>query len=162
MQKIKATFEQSVPNSAFEYTFIDENLESLYRAKQRVTRIFMVFVILTIFIACLGLFGLTAYTAERRKKEIGIRKVLGASILDITQLLSVDFLKLLFVSFLIATPIAWYAMHQWLQNFAYHTSMKWWMFALAGGAATLIALFTMSFQSIKAALVNPIGALRSG
>ncbi|MEM0994208.1 MAG: FtsX-like permease family protein [Bacteroidota bacterium] len=161
MQKVKATFEQTIPNSAFEYTFIDEHLETLYRAEQKVARIFLVFAVLTIFIACLGLFGLTAYTAERRRKEIGIRKVLGATVFNITKLLSLDFLKLVMLALLIAIPVAWYIMHLWLENFAYHINIQWWIFALAGTTATIIALFTMSFQSVKAALVNPIGALRS-
>lgn len=161
MQKVKSTFEQAIPNSAFEYTFIDQHLETLYRTEQKVARIFLVFAILTILIACLGLFGLTAYTAERRKKEIGIRKVLGASILNITQLLSIDFLKLVLFAFAIATPIAWYLMRKWLQDFAYHIELQWWMFMLAGGVASIIALLTMSAQSVKAALTNPIESLRS-
>ncbi|MEM6698279.1 MAG: FtsX-like permease family protein, partial [Bacteroidota bacterium] len=161
MQEMKSAFEQSIPNSAFEYTFIDQYLETLYRTEQKVARIFFIFAVLTILIACLGLFGLTAYTAERRKKEIGIRKVLGASVLNITQLLSIDFLKLVFVAFLLATPIAWYLMRKWLQDFAYHIDLQWWMFILAGGIASIIALLTMSAQSVKAALINPVESLRS-
>jgi len=161
MQKIKSAFEQSIPNSAFEYTFNDQHLETLYRTEQKEARIFLVFAILTILIACLGLFGLTAYTAERRRKEIGIRKVLGASVLNITQLLSVDFLKLVLFAFVLAIPIAWYLLRQWLQDFAYHIDLQWWMFVVAGGIASIIALLTMSAQSVKAALTNPIEALRN-
>jgi len=161
MQKVKNTFEANIPNSAFEYIFLDEHVEELYRSEQKVARIFLVFAILTIFIACLGLFGLAAYTAERRTKEIGIRKVLGATVTGIVGLLSKDFLKLVFIAFLIASPIAWYLMQKWLQSFAYHTEIRWWIFALAGIVAISIALLTVSFQSMRAALTNPTKSLRN-
>lgn len=119
------------------------------------------FAVLAIFIACLGLFGLAAFTAEQRTKEIGIRKVLGASVSGIVQLLSGEFLKLVLIAVVIASPIAWYAMDRWLQDFAYRAYIPWWVFALAGLAAVVIALLTVSFQSVKAALTNPVKALRS-
>ena len=119
------------------------------------------FATLAIFISCLGLFGLSAYVAESRIKEIGVRKILGASVFGISKLLSFDFVKLVVVSIIIATPVAWYAMNKWLQTFAYRTSIGWWVFALSGFMAILIAFITISFQSIKAAIANPVDSLRS-
>ena len=116
---------------------------------------------LTVLIACLGLFGLAAYTAEQRTKEIGVRKVLGASVTSIVALLSKDFLKLVLIAIVLATPLAWYAMSRWLQDFAYKIEIEWWVFALAGLLAVGIALLTVSFQSVKAALMNPVKSLRS-
>ena len=116
---------------------------------------------MAIFISCLGLFGLAAFSAEQRNKEIGVRKVLGASVTGIVQLLSMDFLKLVFIAMIIATPIAWWAMYQWLQHFAYRITISWWMFALAGLVAVVIAFVTISFQSVKAAMANPVKSLRS-
>jgi putative ABC transport system permease protein len=123
--------------------------------------IFTSFAILAIVIACLGLFALSAFMAEQRSKEIGIRKVLGASVSGVTALMSKDFLRLVFISILIGSPIAWWAMNKWLLDFSYRTPITWWMFVLAGGVALLIALITVSFQSVKAALMNPVKALRS-
>ena len=122
---------------------------------------FSVFSSIAIILACLGLFALAAYATVQRTKEIGIRKVLGASAINITALISKDFLKLVFFAMLIASPIAWWAAHQWLQDFAYRTPLKWWVFALAGLSAVVIALITVSFQAIKAATANPVNALRS-
>ncbi|WP_333483070.1 ABC transporter permease [Spirosoma telluris] len=116
---------------------------------------------MAIFIACLGLFGLAAFTAEQRTKEIGVRKVLGASVASIVTLLSKDFVKLVLIAIVISSPIAWYVMNQWLQGFAYKTDISWWVFALAGLLAVGIALLTVSVQSIKAALMNPMKSLRS-
>ena len=116
---------------------------------------------MAIFIACLGLFGLATFTAEQRTKEIGVRKVLGASVTSIVGLLSKNFLKLVLIAIVIASPLAWYAMHVWLQDFAYKIELDWWVFALAGGLAVGIALLTVSFQSVKAALMNPVKSLRS-
>ncbi|HVX26098.1 MAG TPA: FtsX-like permease family protein, partial [Parafilimonas sp.] len=120
-----------------------------------------VFAVLAIFISCLGLFGLAAYTAERRTKEIGIRKVLGASVTGLAGLLAKEFLQLVTISCVIAFPVAWWFMHNWLQDYAYRTTIDWWMFALAGIAALLIALLTVSFQAIKAAIANPVKSLRT-
>jgi len=119
------------------------------------------FTSLAIIIACLGLFGLAAYAAEQRTKEIGIRKVLGASVSTIVNLLSRDFIKLVLIAIVIATPVSWLAMHSWLQTFAYRQNFHWWVVALAGAAAILIAFVTISFQSIKAALTNPVKSLKS-
>jgi len=124
-------------------------------------KIFNILSILAIFIGCLGLFGLASYTTEKRTKEVGIRKVLGASVKGIVALLSKDFLKLVGIGFLIAVPIAWYVMHKWLANFAYHVNIGVWTFALAGGLAMIIALVTISWQSIRAALANPVESLRN-
>lgn len=133
----------------------------MYADVQRMGDIFTTFAILAIIIACLGLFALSAFMAEQRSKEIGIRKVLGASVISITRLLSLDFVKLVILAILIASPIAWWGMHKWLQGFAYHPPVQWWIFAVAGMVAILIALITVSFQSIKAAVANPMNSLRS-
>jgi putative ABC transport system permease protein len=116
---------------------------------------------LAVIIACLGLFALSAFMAEQRSKEIGIRKVLGATVANITSLLSMDFVKLVLIAIVIASPIAWYGMNKWLQDFAYKAPISWWIFVLAGFTAIIIALFTVSFQSIKAALMNPVKSLKS-
>ena len=161
MRQIEAVFKSSLPQSAFEYKFIDDYLDSLYRSEQRTASVVFVFSLLSVLISCLGLFGLAAFAAEQRTKEIGIRRVLGASVAGITGLLSKDFLKLVVFAILIATPIAWYLMNQWLADFVYRIELQWWMFAIAGAVALGIALLTVSYQSIKAALANPVKSLRS-
>jgi len=123
--------------------------------------LFMVFAILAIIIGCIGLFGLSAYMASQRIKEIGIRKVLGASIPDITKMLSKDFLKLVLIAIVVASPLAWWVMNKWLQDFAYRIQISWWVFAAAGAAALVIAMLTVSFQAIKAAIANPVKSLRT-
>jgi putative ABC transport system permease protein len=140
---------------------MDEDFDNVYRGEQRVGQIFITFAVISIIIGCLGLFGLSAYTAERRTKEIGVRKVLGASVSNIVGLLSKDFIKLVLIAIVIGSPLAWYGMSNWLQEFAYHIDLSWWMFAGAGLLAIVIALLTVSFQSIKAALMNPVKSLRS-
>ncbi|HEY0109526.1 MAG TPA: FtsX-like permease family protein [Fibrella sp.] len=145
----------------FEYTFLDEQFAEQYRSEQIFSKVFGLFTFLSIFITCLGLFGLAAFTAEQRTKEIGVRKVLGASVGSIVALLSKDFLKLVLIALVIASPIAWYAMSQWLQSFAYKVTIEWWMFVLVGLLAVGIAFLTVSFQSIKAALTNPVKSLRT-
>ncbi|MGH2643972.1 MAG: FtsX-like permease family protein, partial [Chitinophagaceae bacterium] len=145
----------------FTYSFMSDDYNHLYQSEQRTGNIFISFAILAIFIACLGLFGLTAYATARRTKEIGIRKTLGASVLNIVALLSKDLLKLVIASILIAVPLAWFGMNKWLQNFAYRIHISWWIFLLAGALAIFIALITVSFQAIKAAVANPVDALRS-
>jgi putative ABC transport system permease protein len=149
------------PNQPFRYTFLDESFANMYADVQRTGSIFTSFAVLAIIIACLGLFALSAFMAEQRNKEIGIRKVLGASVSGITTMLSKDFVKLVFISIVIASPIAWWAMTKWLQDFAYRISMSWWMIAAAALAAIVIALITISFQSIKAAIANPVKSLRT-
>ncbi|MGM9507391.1 ABC transporter permease [Larkinella sp. GY13] len=148
------------PEQPFSYSFLDERFNDTYKAEQKIGQILGVFAGLTIFVACLGLFGLATFTAEQRTKEIGVRKVLGASIGSIVGLLSKDFLKLVLIAMVLAAPVAWYAMSQWLQSFEYQVSIAWWMFVLAGLLAIGVALFTISFQSIKAALMNPVTSLR--
>ncbi|MCI0696538.1 ABC transporter permease [candidate division KSB1 bacterium] len=160
MEHIEQQFSLLAPGASFQYVFLDDVFNQMYRAEERLSRIFTTFAALAIFIACLGLFGLAAFTAERRTKEIGIRKVLGASVSRIVTLLSKDFAKLVLLANLIAWPIAWYAMNRWLQDFAYRVHLSWWVFALAGGLALLIALLTVSTQAIRAALANPVEALR--
>jgi putative ABC transport system permease protein len=149
------------PNHLFEYHFLDKQWELFYEQDQIQQTIFLIVAILTILIACLGLFGLATYAAEQRIKEIGVRKVLGASIGSIIVILTRDFVKLVLIAAIIAFPIAWWAMHNWLQNFAYHVDIQWWVFALAGITAIAIALLTISYQTIKAALMNPVKSLKS-
>ncbi|WP_394772248.1 ABC transporter permease [Mucilaginibacter sp.] len=161
LQSITATWKTFAPNQPIRYTFLDESFASMYADVQRMGDVFTTFAILAIIIACLGLFALSAFMAEQRSKEIGIRKVLGASVSGITGLLSFDFVKLVALAILIASPIAWWGMNKWLQGFAYHQPVQWWIFVLAGLAAVLIALITVSFQSIKAAIANPVRSLRS-
>ncbi|WP_299287214.1 ABC transporter permease [uncultured Mucilaginibacter sp.] len=145
----------------FTYSFMDEDFDHLYQSEQRTGKLFITFAFFAILIACLGLFGLITYAAEQRTKEIGIRKVLGATVTNVTAMLSKDFIKLVFIAIIIAVPIAWFAMNKWLQSFAYRTNISWWVFALAAGMAVFIALATISFQAVKAALANPVKSLRS-
>jgi putative ABC transport system permease protein len=161
LASLKKQWDSFAPGAPFTYSFLDDRFEQVYRSEQKIGQVLTLFSGLTIFIACLGLFGLATYTAEQRTKEIGIRKVLGASISSIIALLSRDFLKLVLIALVIASPIAWYAMNQWLNDFAYKIDIEWWVFALAGGLAIAIALITVSFQSIRAALMNPVKSLRS-
>lgn len=158
---LENTWKKFVPEIPYEYTFLDENFDKLYQAEQRQGTIFTAFACIAIFIACLGLFGLSAFTISQRVKEIGVRKVLGAEISGIVALLSKDFLKLVLIAAIIAFPIAWYAMNNWLKDFAYRIHIQWWVFVIAAVAALLIALITVSFQAIKAALANPVKSLRT-
>ncbi|GAA4311263.1 ABC transporter permease [Mucilaginibacter gynuensis] len=159
--KIEDRWKTIAPSIKMDFSFMDQDFDASYRAEQRIGQIFLIFTTLAIIIACLGLFGLAAYAAEQRTKEIGIRKILGASISGIVGMLSKDFLKLVFIAILIATPLAWYMMYKWLQDFAYRETIHWWVIAIAGGAAIMVAFLTISFQSIKAALINPVKSLRS-
>ena len=158
---ISALYKKYEPSAPISYGFVDQELDAQYRAEQRMGRIILYFSILSIFVSCLGLFGLTTYTAEQRTKEIGVRKVLGASVSSIVTLLSKDFLKLVIIAIVIASPLAWWGMSKWLQDFAYKVNVEWWIFALVGVVAVGIAFITVSFQSIKVALVNPAKSLRS-
>ncbi|MEH6304587.1 ABC transporter permease [Olivibacter sp. CPCC 100613] len=161
VQAIGLVWKKFSPDQAMRYTFLDEGYANMYSDVRRTGNIFTSFASLAIFIACLGLFGLAAFTTEQRTKEIGIRKVLGASVRGILQLLTKDFLRLVFVAIVIASPLAWWAMNKWLQDFAYRIEIQWWVFAIAGLAAIVIAILTVSFQAIKAALANPTKSLRS-
>jgi putative ABC transport system permease protein len=161
MAQIKGKWATFSPGVQINYSFMDQDFDASYRAEQRIGTIFIVFTSLAIIIACLGLFGLAAYAAEQRTKEIGIRKVLGANVTVIVSMLSKDFIKLVIIAILIASPLAWYLMHLWLQDFAYRVNIQWWVLAGAACTALLIAFITISFQSIKAALANPVNSLRS-
>jgi putative ABC transport system permease protein len=158
---LENTWKKFLPEIPYQYAFLDENFDKLYEAEQRQGNIFTIFACIAIFIACLGLFGLSAFTITQRVKEIGIRKVLGADISTIVLMLSKDFLKLVAFSAPIAWLVAFYFMHKWLQDFAYRIGMPWWIFIVAGIVAALIALITISFQAIKAAVANPVKSLRT-
>jgi len=157
----KNQWHQLTAEEPFSFAFLDERFADAYQSEQKLGKILGIFAGLTIFIACLGLFGLATFTAQQRTKEIGIRKVLGASVGSIVTLLSKDFLKLVSIATIVAWPIAWYGMHQWLQDFAYRIDMSWWIFGLAGFVALLIALLTISLQAIKAAIANPVKSLHN-
>ena len=161
LQQAETKWKGFAPAVPFEYSFLDKNFESLYLSDKRLGEVFGIFTCLSILVACLGLFGLSMYTAERRTKEIGIRKVLGASVQNLAALLSKEFIKLVFISLLLAFPIGWWAMNKWLQDFAYAIHIQWWVFVLAGLAAFIIAIATVSFQAVKSALMNPVKSLRT-
>jgi putative ABC transport system permease protein len=158
---VKEKFSEFFPGNFFDYEFLDDRFNQQYKDDQLFGKVFGLFAGFAIFIACLGLFALSAFIASLQTKAIGIRKVLGATVSSIVTMLSRDFLLLVLVSVLIASPVAWWVMDKWLQDFAYHISISWWVFLLAGGIALFIAMITVSFQSIKAALANPVKALRS-
>jgi ABC-type antimicrobial peptide transport system, permease component len=158
---IEQIYKKTAPGQPFKYSFMDADFNKTYQAEQKMGGLSITFSILAILIACLGLFGLITFAASQRRKEIGIRKVLGASVLDVTSMLSKDFLKLVLIAALIAFPVGWWAMNKWLQSFAYRIDISWWIFLIAGITAILIALVTISFQAIKAAVANPVKSLRS-
>lgn len=151
-------YDQDTP---FSYTFMDDAFNKQYQAEDRLASIFSIFTGITVLLATLGLFGLAAFTIEQRTKEIGVRKILGASLTAITSLLSKDFLKLVLLAIIIASPIAWWAMNNWLQNFAYRITIQWWVFAIAGFIAMFTAIITVSYHAIRAGLANPVKSLRS-
>lgn len=161
LSQMETQWKKIFPETPFDYSFLNESITWLYGQEEKTAWLANVAMCITIFISCMGLFGLAMFTAQRRTKEIGIRKVLGASIADITTMLSKDFITLVAIAILIASPVAAYFMNQWLQDFAYRTNISWWIFILAGLSAIIIALITVSFQAIKAALVNPVKSLRS-
>jgi putative ABC transport system permease protein len=158
---IEAAWKSTYPEGIFSYKFLDEQIDSFYKAEERLFNLFKIFSGLAMFISCLGLWGLATFAAQSRTKEIGIRKVLGASVNKIVVLLSKDFLLLVLVAMVIATPLAWYGINQWLQNYAFRTEITWWIFGFSGVMAILIAIITVSFQAIKAAVSNPVDSLRS-
>jgi putative ABC transport system permease protein len=159
--QIERAWKIAYPNDKFEYRFFDQTIANMYDKEQKTAQLMNTAMAIAIFISCMGLFGLATFTAQQRIKEIGIRKVLGASATGIVAMLSKDFLVLVVIALLIASPIAWYFMHLWLQDFAYRINISWWTFLLSGSAAIFIALLTISFQSVKAALMNPVKSLRS-
>jgi putative ABC transport system permease protein len=161
IKNVESKWKTMAPSMPFSYRFLDESFNEMYRAEERVGKVAIVFAVLAIVIACLGLFGLATYMAEQRTKEMGIRKVLGATTESLIQLLSKDFLRLVLIALVVAIPLAWYFMHNWLKDFAYRINIPWWVFGVAGFAAMLIALLTVSYQSIKAALMNPVKSLKS-
>ncbi|MEM8523121.1 MAG: ABC transporter permease [Bacteroidota bacterium] len=161
LDEVKQMWSNFAPQAPFSFSFLDEDINAQYQSEERLASMLSTFTFLSIFIACLGLLGLITYITQQRTKEIGIRKVLGASVSSIVGLLSKDFLKLLVIALIIASPIAYYFMNNWLQNFAYSIDIQWWIFALAGFAAIVIAFLTVSFQSVRAALVNPVKSLRN-
>jgi putative ABC transport system permease protein len=161
LNSIEKSWRKFVSESPLEYTFLDDSFNNLYKQDQQSSYLLFVFAVIAVIVSALGLFGLAAFEAEQRRKEIGIRKVLGASVTGITSLLSKDFLKLVGIAILIASPIAWWAMSQWIQNFAYRINLGLWIFVFAGLIAIVIALITVSFQAIKAALMNPVKSLRT-
>jgi putative ABC transport system permease protein len=161
LKHVEHSWTSAFPGNPFEYFFLDDYFNKQYENEKRFEKLFMVFAILAIIIGCVGLFGLSAYTASQRIKEIGIRKVLGASVPDITKMLSKDFLKLVLIAIVVASPLAWWVMNKWLQDFAYRIHISWWVFAAAGMAALVIAMLTVSFQAIRAAVANPVKSLRT-
>jgi putative ABC transport system permease protein len=158
---IKKIYTSAAPDYPFEYNFLDEQFDRHYKTEEKQQRVLGIFSIITIFIACLGLFGLASYTAVKRTKEIGVRKVLGSSIQNICFLLSKDLLRPVLLGTLLAIPVGYYAMNKWLQGFAYRIDIHWWMFGIAVFTAIAIALLTVGFQAMKAALANPIKSLRT-
>jgi ABC-type antimicrobial peptide transport system permease subunit len=158
---IEAVLKKDNPDYPFTYRFVDDQFNNMFTNETLIGALSQVFAALAIVISCLGLFGLAAYTVERRIKEIGIRKVLGASVSGITGLLSLDFMQLVGVAILVAFPVAWWLMHNWLQDYAYRTTIQWWVFAAAGGLALLITLLTVGLHAVRAARANPIKTLRT-
>jgi putative ABC transport system permease protein len=149
------------PEYPFNYSFVDEDYDAMYKTELRTGMLFNIFSVVAILISCLGLFGLAAYTAQVKTKEIGIRKVLGASVVNIVQLLAKDFISLVLVALVIAIPLGWWAMHNWLQDYAYRINLGWWVFVLAGVIAILIAIITVSMHALRAALANPVKSLKA-
>jgi ABC-type antimicrobial peptide transport system permease subunit len=161
MQSVKKVFDQTYPDYVFEYRFLDEKIAGFYKQETQLAALYKIFAAIAIFLSCLGLYGLASFMAVQRIKEVGIRKVLGASSANIVYLFSKEFIILIAIAFAIATPIAWYYMHQWLQDYIYRINISWWLFAVGGLAAIFIALATISFQAVKAAMANPVKSLRS-
>jgi ABC-type antimicrobial peptide transport system permease subunit len=159
--KIEAAFKKYIPAAPFDFKFANEEFDNKFKSEERVSKLSRIFALLAIFISCLGLFGLASFTAEQRTKEIGIRKVLGASVANLWQMLSKDFVVLVIISCLIAAPIAYYYMHTWLEKYTYRTEISWWIFIVAGAGALAITLLTVSYQAIKAALLNPVKSLKT-
>ncbi len=161
LSALEPVFKRYNPGSAFEYSFVDEDYAKKFSDEKRIGSLASVFAGLAIFISCLGLFGLASFVAEQRTREIGVRKVLGASLFHLWQMLSTDFVLLVLISCGIAIPLAWYFLYQWLQQYEYRTPMSWWVFAAASAGALAITLLTVSYQAIRAALMNPVKSLRT-
>jgi len=161
LERIEAEFAKFAPSIPFEFQFVDDAFGNKFKTEERIRKLSGMFSALAIFISCLGLFGLAAFMAERRTKEIGVRKVLGASILSLFTMLSKDFMLLILFSGLIAVPFAYYLMSQWLENYTYHINIPWWVFGVAVSSVMLVALFTISYQAARAAVINPVKSLRT-
>jgi len=161
LAKIEAVLKKDNPGYPFQYRFVDDQFNNLFTNETLIGTLSQVFAALAIVISCLGLFGLAAYTVQRRIREIGIRKVLGGSVSGITGLLSLDFMQLVGLAILVAFPVAWWLMHNWLQDYAYRTTIQWWVFVAAGGLALLITLLTVGLHALRAARANPIKTLRT-
>ena len=161
VRQVESKWKTMAPSMPFSYRFLDDSFDNMYREERRVGKIALTFAVLTILIACLGLFGLATYMAEQRTKEIGVRKVLGATVTNIVNMLSKDFLKLVIISAVFAAPLGWWAMNKWLEDFAYRADIGWWVFAIAIAVAVVVALVTVSYQAIKAAIANPVKSLRT-
>ncbi|MDP9041381.1 MAG: FtsX-like permease family protein, partial [Bacteroidota bacterium] len=161
LQSVKTIWEQTFPNFVYEYRFLDDKIESFYKQENQLAQLYKIFAAIAIFLSCLGLYGLASFMAVQRIKEVGIRKVLGATAGSIVYLFSKEFIMLIAIAFAIAAPIAWYYMHQWLQDYVYRINISWWLFAAGGLVAIIIALVTISFQAMKAAMANPVKSLRT-
>jgi putative ABC transport system permease protein len=158
---LRQVWQKRLPGVPFEYSFLDGQLDTLYKTERNLSQVLAILTALTILVAAFGLFGLTLLMVQRRTKEIGIRKVIGASLLDVLLVLNRDYFRWMGAAFVIACPLAWWAMSRWLENFAYRTTLPWWLFLITGAAALAVALLTASYQSLKAALQNPVQSLRS-
>ncbi|HZY80062.1 MAG TPA: FtsX-like permease family protein, partial [Cyclobacteriaceae bacterium] len=161
LSAVEEIHDKLVTSSTLDYSFVDDEYGMKFKAEQRIGNLASVFAVLAIFISCLGLFGLSSFVAEQKTKEIGVRKVIGASLLNIWMLLSKEFVVLVSISLLVSMPVAWYYLHKWLLTYHYHTEINWWVFAAAGGGVLLITLFTVSFHGLIAAAANPVKSLRS-
>jgi ABC-type antimicrobial peptide transport system permease subunit len=161
MQSIKKIWEQTFPNSVYEYRFLDEKIESFYKQESQLSSLYKIFAVIAIFLSCLGLYGLASFMAVQRIREVGIRKVLGASVSSVVYLFSKEFIILIAIAFIIASPVAWYFMDRWLQDYVYRINISWWIFIVGGISSIIIALMTVSFQAIKAALANPVKSLKT-
>jgi putative ABC transport system permease protein len=159
--EVRSKWTALAPGVPFSYRFLDDSFNEMYQSEQQVGKIAIIFSVLAIVISCLGMFGLATFVAEQRTKEVGIRKVLGASVRGIVGLLSADFLKLVGIAFLVAAPFGWWVMNKWLQDFIYRVSFSWWIFVVAGLVAILIALVTVSTQAARAAMANPVKSLKT-
>ena len=161
MRSIEKIWNTTYPEFVFEYKFLDEKIESFYKQESQLSSLYKVFAILAIFLSCLGLYGLASFMAVQRIKEVGIRKVLGASVSHVIYLFSKEFIILIAIAFVIASPIAWYFMNNWLQDYVYRINISWWIYVAGAFIAMIIALMTVSFQAIKAAIANPVKSLRA-
>ncbi len=161
LQSVKTIWEQTFPDFVYEYKFLDDKIASFYKQESQLSQLYKIFAAIAIFLSCLGLYGLASFMAVQKVKEVGIRKVLGATASSIVYLFSKEFIILISIAFVIASPIAWYFMHQWLQDYVYRINISWWVFAAGGLVAIIIALATISFQAIKAAIANPVKSLRT-